>query len=1024
MKKILLASILVLGVGVSAQVTGTKTIGTDYPTLADAFTDLNTNGVGSGGVTLNLPAGYTETIPVGGLKLGSSVLNATLSSSNPLIIQKSGTGANPIFSASAGTSTTTDAFFKFAGVDYVTVDGVTLQEVESNTTPTTKIERGFYFYNLSATDGTNYNTVKNSTINFLPGSTVVTATSGIYFAHTNETGTALNPTSTEGLNSYNKIYGNTINNPLSIGVYFGGFASAAPYTLRDTNNDIGGTSASTGNTITNIGEIAYITAYGYFGTYQAGANISNNTMTFASGGLGAAGIYVYGDNTTFTVNSNNVSAPSRQTYYVSASSLSTHAGIYCLSVSASTAVNLIANNNTFNFGTSALYTGASVPPVYGILHAYAATANTGSLTATGNNIQGPSVGTYYGIYSTVSGPSITVTDNTIHDVTTSSSVAASAAYGVFLGATGVATNVLKNKIYGLQSNGTAGIVYGINVGGSTASTTTNIVNNLVGDLRTPSASSTSPLLAGINLVSTGATSKLNVYYNSIYLNATSSGANFNSTGILHTYNTNATTATLDLKNNIISNTSTPNGTGYASALRRTSATNLNNYATTSNNNDFAVGSATNSVVYYNGTTGYNYADFLTHVTTREANSLNIKPEFAAINGADANFLKLNVSATSTQNLDNKGAADILDFTTDYAGVTRNSTTPDIGAYEFTYVAPTTAPSCTTISTPITGATGVTPNPANLSWSAASGATSYKVYVGTTAGGTDVVNGTSTSALNYSASLQPNKIYYARVIASNNIGDATGCTEISFTTGNYVYCTAGSGNGTFERSTNVKIAEQGSSTAILDNNSTGTTGYENFTATPVDVTLEKTYTLTVTVTNGYASDAVYAWVDLNQDGTLDDTTEKTVLTYTYSGSSTTPSTATGNISIPSTAVIGNTRLRIRVNDTTGTISNTTSCGVGSYGEVEDYTLNIKSPTQAVSDVNKTNISVYPNPFTDVLKVSDVKGVKSISVNDISGRQVKTLTPSAEINLSNLRQGLYIVNLQMEDGSIKSFKAIKK
>lgn len=82
------------------------------------------------------------------------------------------------------------------------------------------------------------------------------------------------------------------------------------------------------------------------------------------------------------------------------------------------------------------------------------------------------------------------------------------------------------------------------------------------------------------------------------------------------------------------------------------------------------------------------------------------------------------------------------------------------------------------------------------------------------------------------------------------------------------------------------------------------------------------------------------------------------------------------------------------------------------------------TMAVSDVNRHNVSVYPNPFTEVLKISDVKGVKSISVNDVSGREVKTLAPAAELNLSNLKSGLYIVNLKMEDGSVKSFKAIKK
>ena len=84
------------------------------------------------------------------------------------------------------------------------------------------------------------------------------------------------------------------------------------------------------------------------------------------------------------------------------------------------------------------------------------------------------------------------------------------------------------------------------------------------------------------------------------------------------------------------------------------------------------------------------------------------------------------------------------------------------------------------------------------------------------------------------------------------------------------------------------------------------------------------------------------------------------------------------------------------------------------------------TLAVSDTSKdkSTVSVFPNPFTDVLKISDVKGVKSVSVNDISGREVKSLAPSAELNLSSLQAGLYIVNLKMEDGSVKTFKAIKK
>ena len=86
--------------------------------------------------------------------------------------------------------------------------------------------------------------------------------------------------------------------------------------------------------------------------------------------------------------------------------------------------------------------------------------------------------------------------------------------------------------------------------------------------------------------------------------------------------------------------------------------------------------------------------------------------------------------------------------------------------------------------------------------------------------------------------------------------------------------------------------------------------------------------------------------------------------------------------------------------------------------------VLKPALAVADTKKDNISVYPNPFTDVLNISDAQNVKSVTVYDMSGRQVKTLAPSANLNLSQLKEGVYIVNLQMKDGKTQSFKIIKK
>ena len=59
-------SIVVLFLGLSqtifAQLSGIKTIPADYPSINAFVTDLNLQGVGAGGVTLNVTAGYTENL--------------------------------------------------------------------------------------------------------------------------------------------------------------------------------------------------------------------------------------------------------------------------------------------------------------------------------------------------------------------------------------------------------------------------------------------------------------------------------------------------------------------------------------------------------------------------------------------------------------------------------------------------------------------------------------------------------------------------------------------------------------------------------------------------------------------------------------------------------------------------------------------------------------------------------------------------------------------------------------------------
>jgi hypothetical protein len=63
MRKILFFVLLLcFGNIANAQLTGVKAIPGDYASISAAVTDLNTMGVGAGGVTFNIAAGYVENL--------------------------------------------------------------------------------------------------------------------------------------------------------------------------------------------------------------------------------------------------------------------------------------------------------------------------------------------------------------------------------------------------------------------------------------------------------------------------------------------------------------------------------------------------------------------------------------------------------------------------------------------------------------------------------------------------------------------------------------------------------------------------------------------------------------------------------------------------------------------------------------------------------------------------------------------------------------------------------------------------
>ena len=154
--------------------------------------------------------------------MGSTTLNASTSATNKLRFEKNGAGANPLVTAYTGGTNNSntaapDGLWSLRGVDYVTIDGIDLQENGSNINVNTQMEYGYGLFKASATDGAQNDTIKNCTItlnrnNFTGSTNFLSGSVGI--AMTNATATAattpLVVTALSGANSNNIFFSNWI----------------------------------------------------------------------------------------------------------------------------------------------------------------------------------------------------------------------------------------------------------------------------------------------------------------------------------------------------------------------------------------------------------------------------------------------------------------------------------------------------------------------------------------------------------------------------------------------------------------------------------------------------------------------------------------------------------------------------------------------------------------------------------------------------------------------------------------------
>ena len=306
---------------------------------------------------------------------------------------------------------------------------------------------------------------------------------------------------------------------------------------------------------------------------------------------------------------------------------------------------------------------------------------------------------------------------------------------------------------------------------------------------------------------------------------------------------------------------------------------------------------------------------------------------------------------------------------------------------------TTAPTAPTLS-----ASGTTATTTNLSWSGATdnvAVTSYDVYKGgvflaSTAATTYTVTGLSASTT-YTFTVRAKD-------AAGNVSADSNTVSVTTLVNTVTYCASTSSITTDEKIGKVVFG-------TISNTSTGTTGYENFTALSTNVVRGTAYTITITPnwTSTVYKEGYAVWIDYNGNGVFTDAGEKV---WTKAASTTTP--VTGTFTIPATATLGSTRMRVQMDYNA---TPTSSCQAFTYGQVEDYTINIS--LTAREDVTKPSLyfNLYPNPVKgDILNISNLESPSTYRIFNMMGQELGAgKIENESIYVGSLKTGTFLIEV---------------
>jgi hypothetical protein len=304
----------------------------------------------------------------------------------------------------------------------------------------------------------------------------------------------------------------------------------------------------------------------------------------------------------------------------------------------------------------------------------------------------------------------------------------------------------------------------------------------------------------------------------------------------------------------------------------------------------------------------------------------------------------------------------LTSATSYEAQVRSKCTSTTSAYSASVNFTTSGVSCTATTPTGLASSNVTSTGATLTWNAVTG-TTYDVQYRATGTTTWTTVAASTNTINLTG-LAAGTQYEAQVRSKCTSTTSAYSASVNFTTTitPITYCTSKGNSVTDEYISRVQIG-------TINNASTGNGGYGDFTSLSTDLNKGAAATITITPTwSGTKYNEGYAvWIDYNKDGDFTDAGEQV---WTKAASQTTP--VTGTFTVPSTASNGTTRMRVSMKYN----AIPTACETFSYGEVEDYTVNLVTVTSTCTNVTLTLVlDNYPEETSWTIKNSSGTTVAS-------------------------------------------------